>query len=177
MPSVLRRLIVAVTCLALLGAGATLAVATNDGGSTGNAAETQYGQVQGCTPGFWKNHTEDWVGYTPNQTLGSVFAAIGDGTPFSSSALANDTLIEALNYGGGGGNRGAAKILLRSAVAALLNASLPGSTYPLTTAQIIAAVNAAINEPATLSTLRADMLALAAELDGYNNTFTGCHDI
>ena len=34
---------------------------------------------KGCTPGFWKNHPEAWVGYDPNQTIGSVFS-VGSGS-------------------------------------------------------------------------------------------------
>ena len=48
---------------------------------------------EGCTPGYWKNHTEDWVGYTPGQTVGSVFANTG--------SLGSMTLLQALKNGGG----------------------------------------------------------------------------
>jgi hypothetical protein len=51
-------------------------------------------------------------------------------------------------------------------VAALLNAANPNVDYPLTEAEIIAAVNAA------LTGNRNAMLSLAATLDGYNNA--GC---
>jgi hypothetical protein len=37
----------------------------------------------------------------------------------------NNTLMEALNFGGGKGVEGAAKILFRAAVAAILNATHP----------------------------------------------------
>ena len=29
--------------------------------------------TEGCTPGYWKNHTEAWVGYTSDQAFSSVF--------------------------------------------------------------------------------------------------------
>lgn len=119
--------------------------------------------TQGCTPGFWKNHTTVtvWGGYLPDQSLYSagfrVPPAVGDhyGT----------TLLEALQGGGGPGLEGAGRILLRAAVASLLNGTLPGDLgyYDDT----VTAANAAM---ATLS--RATMLWWAGEFDYYNNL--GC---
>ena len=60
--------------------------------------------------------------------------------------------------------REAAQILLRAAVAALLDAAHPDVKYPRTEAEIIAAVNAAL-----ASKNRKTILALAAELDSSNN--------
>lgn len=36
---------------------------------------------QGRTPGYWKNHTDSWpaTGYSPTQTVSSVFARGGAG--------------------------------------------------------------------------------------------------
>jgi len=116
---------------------------------------------EGCTPGYWKNHPASWTGYVPGQTAGSVFALGG----FPS--LASQSLLATLQGGGGSGTLGGAKILLRAAVAALLNASNPGVEYTRTTAEIIADVNAAL-----ASNDRATMLALAGELDADNNL--GC---
>ena len=79
----------------------------------------------------------------------------------------DDTLVGALNYQGGSGTTGAARTLLRAAVSALLNSASPGVDYPLTTAQVIAQVNAAL-----ASNDRSTMLALASQLDSYNNL--GC---
>lgn len=116
---------------------------------------------EGCTPGFWKNHTSAWVGYTPGQTLESVFDLP------DSLGLDNKTLLEALNFGGGSGVKGAAQNLLRAAVAALLNAAHPDINYPMTAAEVIAQVNAAL-----ASNNRATMLGLATTLDTQNNA--GC---
>jgi hypothetical protein len=118
---------------------------------------------EGCTPGYWKQsqHFDSWFGYTPNQTLESVFD-VPDGLGYD-----NTTLLEALNFGGGSGVAGGARILLRSAVAALLNSSSPDVDYTMTTGEVIAAVNAAL-----ASGSRATMLTLAAELDTDNNL--GC---
>lgn len=102
---------------------------------------------EGCTPGFWKNHTSAWVGYTTGQELDTVFnLGVFD------AALGDDSLLEALSYGGGSTNQAAAQLLLHHAVAALLNASHPDVDYPQSTASIIAAVNAALasNDRATI---------------------------
>lgn len=117
---------------------------------------------QGCTPGYWKNHTDSWAGtsYVHTQRTDSVFDV-----PFSS--LASRSLLQSLQGGGGSGLSGAAEILLRAAVAALLNASNPSVDYPRTTAQVIASVNTAL-----ASNNRNVMLRLAEELDRDNNL--GC---
>jgi hypothetical protein len=119
---------------------------------------------QGCSPGYWKNHTDTWPpsGYSPSEWVAGVF---GDAAAFPSLGAA--TLHEALSFGGGPGSEGAAAILLRAAVAALLNASHPGVGYPETPASVIAAVNAAL-----ASGSRDMMLTLAATLDAENNL--GC---
>jgi hypothetical protein len=116
---------------------------------------------EGCGTGYWKNHLDVWGGYSPTQTVESAFD-VPDGY-----GLDNDTLLKALGYGGGPGATGAARILLRAAVAALLNADHPGVIYPLTEAAVIAQVNAAL-----ASGNRNTMLALAGTLDRYNNA--GC---
>jgi hypothetical protein len=116
---------------------------------------------EGCTPGFWKNHPEAWEGFSPNQTLESVFDVP------NSLGLDDATLIQALSFQGGSGVLGAARNLLRAAVAALLNAASSEVDYPLSVAQVIQRVNAAL-----ASGNRATILALAAELDALNNA--GC---
>lgn len=115
---------------------------------------------EGCTPGYWKNHADAWAGtgFMPGQTAGSVFSLGG----FPS--LAGRTLLQTLQGGGGAGTTGAARILLRAAVASLLNAAHPDVDYPRTTTEIIADVNAAL-----ASNNRSTMLALAGELDDDNN--------
>jgi len=120
--------------------------------------------TEGCTPGYWKNHTDSWAGtgYSPGQTTGSVFSGAG-----AFPSLASQSLLQSLQGGGGPGTLGAAKILLRAAVAALLNAAHSGVDYPRTSAQIIADVNAAL-----ASNNRDAMLALATSLDDDNNL--GC---
>jgi hypothetical protein len=116
---------------------------------------------EGCSHGYWANHLSAWgpTGYAPSQTIGSVFSG--------SDALASSTLLDALKFKGGPTITGASQILLRQAVAALLNAQHPGVAFPRTTAQVIAAVNAAL-----ASNNRTTILELASALDADNNL--GC---
>jgi hypothetical protein len=134
--------------------------ATVVAGQTASSTVTNtYVPREGFTPGFWKNHPEEWAetGYTTGQTLESVFDIPDD------FGLDNFTLLQALSFQGGKGKQGAAQNLLRAAVAALLNASHPDVDYPLTTAQVISQVNAA------LAGSRNDMDTLQKQLNAYNN--------
>jgi hypothetical protein len=118
---------------------------------------------QGCTPGYWKNHLNAWVptGFSPNQALSSVFSPTGLGT------LGTDTLLGALQYKGGSTLQAKKQILLRAAVASLLNAAHPDVAFGSGPASVIRAVNAALesNDADTI-------LALATDLDDRNNM--GC---
>jgi len=144
------------------------ATGTAPAGNDVTASDPCYysGQVgnEGCTPGYWKNHTGSWppTGYSTSQDVDTVFPNVNTYYP----ALGDATLVVALAFGGGPGGEGAAEILLRAAVAALLNASHPDVAYPRTTASVIADVNAALLQT------RDTMLALAAQLDADNNR--GC---
>ena len=88
--------------------------------------------------------------------MGSVFSGVG--------TLASSTLREALEFRGGSTITAAQQILLRQAVAALLNAAHPDVAYPRTAAQVISTVNAAL-----ASNDRTAILALASALDAENN--------
>jgi hypothetical protein len=100
---------------------------TNDTGTVGKAWWTVKIHVpcpyQGCTPGYWKNHLDAWVGYSPHQTLKEVFGAYAP----------DGTLLEGLEFGGGG-----VYALTRHAVAALLNAAKPDVYYPYSAGDVIA---------------------------------------
>jgi hypothetical protein len=117
------------------------------------------GDFEGETPGFWKRHTDLWVGYTTEMVLGDIFTF-----PAELSSLADISLLDALKSGGGKGIIGKAKNLLRSAVAALLNSAHPDVNYPLSESEIISAVNAAL---ASLNEVT--MGDLHKELDKFNN--------
>lgn len=86
---------------------------------------------QGCTPGFWKNHLSAWgpTGFSPSDDFDTTF-----GVDLFDPDI---TLEQALNLGGGGVGK-----LARHGTAALLSALHPDVAYPLTVAQVIAAVQA-----------------------------------
>jgi hypothetical protein len=124
-------------------------------------------EFEGCTPGFWKNSPGSWTptGYSTSQRVDSVFS-LPNGV--LNNQLADDSLLQALGYPGGNNLLGAAQILLRAAVASVLNATHPEvDDFPRTVAEVIADVNAAL---ATRD--RGTILALASALDADNNL--GC---
>jgi hypothetical protein len=84
----------------------------------------------GCTPGYWKQrqHSDSWVGYTPDEAFGSVF----------DDAFPGKTLLQVLKQGGGH-----LKALGRHTVAALLNAATPDVGYDMSESEVISAFNAA----------------------------------
>lgn len=148
-------------------------VGTPPSGSNVNDSDPShyYGQpqppqtgTQGCTPGYWKNHPGAWpaTGYQTGQRVDSVFGAASAWPSLGSAGL-----IDALSFNGGSGVEGAARNLLRAAVAALLDASHPNVDYPRQPASVIADVDAAL-----ASGNRDTMLSLASGLDRDNNL--GC---
>jgi hypothetical protein len=122
------------------------------------------GGGEGCTLGYWKNHLSMWppTGYTAEQPVHSVFAEAS-----AYPDLAGKSLLHALRFGGGPGAKGAAMILLKQAVAALLNASHPDVSYARAACDVIDDVNAAL-----ASGDRAAMIDLAEALDADNQS--GC---
>lgn len=137
------------------------------------------------TPGFWKNHAVDrrgrgknaWVytGYAPDTPLENVFEG--------ANGFSAETLLSALQFKGGKGDEGAARILLRAGVAALLNASFhermnypvggPGEElmlpdgrvlFPYSSSAIVEMVNGLLIFPN-----RSAMLLVAKELDDFND--------
>lgn len=125
----------------------------------------------GRTPGYWKNHPEAWIsGYLPGAYVQNVFT-IPTGL-LTGSILdldkngAKDTLIAGLAYKGGSTVAGGAQILMRAAIAALLNKAYYGGDYPAASskAALITMVNNAL---ATMD--RAQIIALASYFDYWNN--------
>lgn len=123
------------------------------------------GGDEGCTLGYWKNHIKSWepTGLSPWDKIKDVFDL-----PECFSSLGNKKLIHALMFPGGPGAAGKARLLLKQAVAAVLNASHPDVAYGIVDAQtIIDEVNA------VLATKDADqILELKDWLDELNNA--GC---
>jgi hypothetical protein len=91
---------------------------------------------EGCTPGYWKNHLDDWAltGYSPADDYDTTFG-VGLFSP-------DITLDEAVNARGGG-----VKKLARHSTAALLSAAHPQVNYPYSIAEVIALVQAGNVEP------------------------------
>jgi len=124
---------------------------------------------EGCTPGYWKNHKDNWQEAKTTTLFSNRFS---DGT---TGALVGLTFLEALKGGGGPGVAGAELILARAATAAYLNAAHEGVGYPWRRnatgldgrPPLVDTVVAALE-----SGDRATMLALAARLDADNNL--GC---
>lgn len=109
--------------------------------------------TEGCTPGYWKNHTNQWAptGYAPGDDFDTVF-----GVDYFQP---DQTLLEAMNPSDNW-------TLGAHAVAALLNAAHPGSNYSLLPNEVIAKMQeAAAGDDATQH-------AIKDELDHLNNT--GC---
>lgn len=105
---------------------------------------------QGCSPGYWKNHTTAWPApYTPEQ----LFTAAG-----FDDAFVGKTLLQVLGLHGGGLNA-----LGRQTVSALLNAAA-GIGFEMTPAQVISAFNNA--HPGT-----------KAEYNTLKNTFEALTDV
>lgn len=117
---------------------------------------------EGCTPGYWKTHPGAWddTAYAPGDLVKSVW-------PSAEAYVGDATLLEALDFGGGPGATGAARILLRAATASLLNASNTNVSFDLAVTTIIDEGDLAL-----ASGDRGTMLELATALDGLNNS--GC---
>lgn len=121
----------------------------------------------GCSHGYWKNHGEVWPSpYTPGTKLGQVFSL-----PSFAGALSNKSLDDALRFKGGDTTLEKAEILLRNAVAAVLNSAHASIDYEFSTAEVLSLVNAA------LASADADtMLTLEETLDVANHGSPFCGD-
>jgi hypothetical protein len=130
------------------------------------------------TPGFWKTHASDsasgndawqYTAVLEGDLLVAWFPAAGEYGDLGTYNMLN--ALRAMR--GGRGDRGAAEILLRAGIAALLNASFhemgghpigPDGVFPYTSAEIQTMVNDAL-----LTHDRQTMLDLAYDLDTINN--------
>jgi hypothetical protein len=132
---------------------------------------------EGCTPGYWKNHPENWEESTPDDLLSQLGIPTKPGWLFHASiaGYGDWTLMEALNAQGGTDLNGAAEILIRAGAAAWLNAAHEGLGYPYRRfskgldgrPSLIYLMNSSL-----LSGSRWKMLNTAAKLDAANNL--GC---
>ena len=148
----------------ILAMGAALAMA---GGAmlAAPASATNIGN-EGCTPGYWKNHTDNWQEYTTASLLKDNFD-LGD----FKGKWGDKTFEDALSFRGGPGLDGAFQILMRASVAAYLNAAHEGLGYPLRRFSDPGDMQDTINA-ALASGSRSQMLNLAKYYDDLNNL--GC---
>jgi hypothetical protein len=120
---------------------------------------------QGCSAGYWRNHTDKWVGYETDTLVRELFSEA------DRYNLGGTTLINALNNNWGYGCWTpvgmAARALLRQGVAARLNISNPEVDYRVSGSQVIQIVNNALASGNIWTICNAARL-----LDSYNNA--GC---
>jgi hypothetical protein len=142
------------------------------------ATATEQGNAAACTPGYWKNHTDNWL-ESPGVLIPTTKTVASSFPQAAAYGLGGDSFLTALSYKGGPGAQGAAQTLVHHAVAAWLNAAHDDAAgnlqYPLRRnnstsfypgfAGIVPEVNAAL-----ASGDRATMLALKDFLDGIANS-------
>ncbi len=97
-------------------------------GCSANCTVEEHGG-DGCTPGYWKNHPEEWgpTGLSPDDSFGEVF-----GCTLTDPDV---TMMEALRSKGGG-----FKKCLRHGAAAMLNALHEAVDYPFTDGEVEALI-------------------------------------
>ena len=136
------------------------------------------GPGAGCTPGFWKNHT-DWKSYDDNSNATAddfgpntnVQDALRITVPGGYGDLGSWTTMQALNGKGGSTLYGAGQILLRASVSSYLNADA-ALDFPLrrfTTGLNEAPSMQSQIQAALDSKDRNQIVALATTFDGLNN--------
>jgi hypothetical protein len=152
--------ILAITALAVSGFIAAGALAVTGYATDSTTTVTTTPEGEGCTPGFWKQdqHFDSWPDELSTDTTLLDAGFIGTGND-------DATLLEALSFKGGPTVQDAKNILMRAAVAALLNSF--AVDYPLSPDEVVDMVNEAL-----ASNDRDTILALAGVLDANNNL--GC---
>lgn len=103
-----------------------------------NVCYERDGGDAGCTPGYWRNHADRWVGVAPGDDFDATFGV---------DLFTPDVSLGWAIWAGGGGNNAFA----RHATAALLNAHAKASgsngqfvDYPYTVAEVIQMVQDAV---------------------------------
>jgi len=113
--------------------------------------------TQGCSPGYYKKHTT-----TPALSSKTIFSVFGANSGYG--VASTTTLQDALGFSGGSTIQDAKNNLIRQGAAGYANTLHLGNNYPLSQTDLINQVKAAL-----ATNDRAQILALAATLDGYNN--------
>jgi hypothetical protein len=148
-------LFVGIILLVALAFAGVVSACENVCGSCGDSCGNCCPPPQGCTPGFWKNHEEAWVGLDPFGVM-----EINANKLDLNNDNFDDKYIDTLHYKGGNGIEGAQRILLRSYTAAYLNEHKFGDAYYGDYTEIWNAFN---------SDDRQEMIDLASQLDAANN--------
>lgn len=147
------------------------------------SADSQVGGDQGCTPGYWKNHLDNWpslvstdddFGNGDARPTSIIDHRFSDLNPFGLGAYESKTLAQALGFKGGTGIDGAAQILFRAASAAWVNAADDRINYPYTRWPKFASIPNIHDMVAASLGNRDAMIAVAAKLDAANNGAGGC---
>ncbi len=123
---------------------------------------------QGCSAGYWRNHTGSWpTGYMASTKVSDVFSSAGI-SPYA--ALGGQTLEYTLQHPGGGSTlAGKANVLLFQAIAGVLNAATSAINYSIEPASaIVNDVNNALDN-ARVQNDGSILTTLGTTLDGYNN--------
>ncbi len=118
----------------LQGAGSIMEHFAKQDGSVRFGVEEENGGGEGFTPGFWKNHTEDWMGYDPTDSYADVFGVTVHAKVLKLGDKNDDgelSLLETLNLRGN-----SIKSFYRHSVAALLNAAHPNVDYAFTETEV-----------------------------------------
>ena len=128
--------------------------AGNAGTNGSDHAEKEYIDPEGCSPGYWKNHLEQWgpsAGTDPDETFVFAFGVDFPGSP-------DETLLQAIQRNGGGYDK-----LARHGVAALLSARSPDVTFEFSVEQVIAMMqeDAGLEDDGTPGEPEASELAVA----------------
>lgn len=131
---------------------------------------------QGCSPGYWKNHTDGTdpddpypaTRYEPGDSVVTVFLVTDATTIGLINAFDTDgdgvlSLVEAMNVNGGAG----VELLLRHGTAGLLSAAHSAVFYPYSEAMLLQMISEAYNSGDV-----SVMAALAIELANYSKL--GC---
>jgi hypothetical protein len=152
----------------------------------GMALASPAGGDQGCTPGYWKTHTDNWPGANAsdddfgNAAVTAPGATMGE--LFGHQKLANTglgqfdgtTIQDALSLMGGSGVTGAGKILFRAAGAAWLNAADDRMNYLFRRTPNASGIPDIYTMVRDSLGKRGAMLTVATTLDNANNGLGGC---
>lgn len=113
------------------------------GQMSGNLSDQNYDCGQGCSPGYWKNHEDEWMVYSPDNKYGVVFNV------YPPDGIGNLTFHEVFNLCKGGVTDGHLQLAFH-AVAALLNAAHPNVGFLYAPNQVIGYVQQVYNNSSSL---------------------------